>query len=97
MKAEMIRVDVLGPKTVRDILDDLSSTEGEAVYFSVAIDASNKGNEKGMFPVCVRYFSDGVHCKLLDFYEDSDEKANGIHQALINCLEKYELDNRHIS
>lgn len=46
MKAEMIRVNVLGPKTVRDILDDLSSTEGEPVYFSVAIDVSNKGNKK---------------------------------------------------
>ena len=42
-----------------------------------------------MFPVCVRYFSvsDGVQSKLLDFYEDSDETANGIHQALMTCLE----------
>lgn len=63
-KAEMITMNVLGPNTVRDILDDLSPTEGEPVYFSVAIDASNKGNRK-MCPVCVRYFSvsDGVQCK----------------------------------
>ncbi len=49
-----------------------------------------------MFPVCVRYFSvsDGVQCKLLDFYEDCDETADGIRQALMNCLEKYELDIR---
>ncbi len=43
-KAEMITMNVLGPKTVRDTLDDLS--EGEPVYFSVATDASNEGNRK---------------------------------------------------
>ena len=37
----------------------------------------------------------GVQCKLLDFHEDSGETANGIHQALMSCLEKYELDIRH--
>ena len=41
--------------------------------------------------------SDGVQCKLLDFYEDSDETANGLHQALMNCVEKHELDIRHIT
>lgn len=66
-KAEMITMNVLGPMTVRDILNDLSLTEGEPVFYSVATDASNKGNRK-MFPVCVRYFSvsDGVQSKLLD-------------------------------
>ncbi|XP_078257165.1 uncharacterized protein LOC144594484 [Rhinoraja longicauda] len=98
-KAEMITMNVLGPNTVRNIMDDLSPTEeGEPAFFSVATDASNKGDRK-MFPVCVRYFSasDGVQCKLLDFYEDSDETANGIHQALMCCLEKYELDIRHVT
>ena len=52
-----------------------------------------------MFPVCVRYFSvfDCVQSKLLDFYEDSDETANGIHQALMTCLENYELNIRNIT
>ncbi|XP_060761989.1 uncharacterized protein LOC132871654 [Neoarius graeffei] len=61
-------------------------------------DASNKGNRK-MFPVCVRYFSalDGVQSKLLDFYEDSDETANGIHQALIACLDTYGLNVKNIT
>ena len=88
-KAEMITMSVLGPKTVQDILNDLSPTEGEPVCYSIASDTSNKGNRK-MIPVCVRYISvsDGVRCKLLDFYEDSDETANGIHQALMNCLKK---------
>ncbi len=47
----------------------------------------------------MRYFSvsERVQCKLLDFYEDCDEMANGIHKALMSCLEKYELDIRHIS
>ena len=64
-----------------------------SLHIFVATDASNKGNRK-MFPVCVRYFSvaDGVQSKLLDFYEDSDEMANGIHKALMTCLEKYELN-----
>ncbi|KAK0135426.1 hypothetical protein N1851_028718 [Merluccius polli] len=97
-KAEMISMDVLGPSTVGKIVTYLSPAEGEPVYFSIASDASNKGNRK-MFPVCVRYFSvsDGVQSKLLDFYEDSDETANGIHQALMTCLEKYELDIRNIT
>ena len=78
--------------------DVLPPTEGEPVYFSVASDASNKGNRK-MFPACVRYFSvsDGVLFMLLDFYEDSDETANGIHQALMNCLENHELDISHFT
>ena len=85
-KAEMITMNVSGPKTVQDILNDLSPTEGEPVFSSVASDASNKGNRK-MFSVCVRYFSvsDGVQCKLLDFYEGSDETTNGIH-PLYFCL-----------
>ncbi len=45
-KAEMITLNVLGPMTVRDILNDLSPTEGEPVFYSVATDASNKGNRK---------------------------------------------------
>ena len=102
-KAEMIAMNVLAPKTVRDILKELNPPPPPAaaadvctcaapVYFSVATDASNKGNRK-MFPVCLRYFNqdDGVQSKLLDFYEDSDESASGIHNAIIECLTKYEL------
>ena len=55
-KAEMITMNVLGPKTVQDILNDPSLTEGEPVFYSVASNASNKGNRK-MFPVYARYFS----------------------------------------
>lgn len=83
---------------MRNILDDLSPTKGEPVYFFIATDASNKVNRK-MFPPCDRYFSvsEGLQWKLLDFYEDSDETVNGIHQALMNCLEKHELDIRNIT
>jgi len=99
-KAEMLTANVLGPKTVRDILKDLSPTEGEhePVYFSVATDASNKGNRK-MLPVCLRYFNptDGVQCKLLDFYENSDETANGIHRAIMDCLGKHQLNTECIT
>lgn len=78
---------------MRNILDYLSPTDSEPVYFSVATDASNKGNRK-IFLACVRYFSavDGVQSKLLDFYEDSNETANGIHKALMTCIEVYELN-----
>lgn len=41
--------------------------------------------------------SDGVQSKLLEFYEDSDETANGIRQALTTCLKKYELDLNRIA
>ena len=86
----MISVNVLGPSTVGKIVTYLSPAEGEPVYFSIASEASNKGNRK-MFPVCMRYFC--VRC----FYEDSDETAKGIHQALTTCLEKYELNIRNIT
>lgn len=71
----------------------LSPTDSEPVYFSVATDASNKGNRK-IFLASVRHFSavDGVQSKLLDFYEDSDEMANGMRKALMTCIEVYELN-----
>ena len=43
-KAEMITMNVLGPSTVGKIVSYLSPAEGEPVYFSLASDASNKGN-----------------------------------------------------
>uniref|UniRef100_H3A0B7 DUF4371 domain-containing protein n=1 Tax=Latimeria chalumnae TaxID=7897 RepID=H3A0B7_LATCH len=92
-KAELLVTNVMAPKFVRDCLQDLlPSPPEQPVYFSVATDASNKGNRK-MFPMCLRYFtiSDGVQCKLLDFYEDSDESASGIHRAVKNYLEKHQL------
>uniref|UniRef100_H2ZT52 DUF4371 domain-containing protein n=1 Tax=Latimeria chalumnae TaxID=7897 RepID=H2ZT52_LATCH len=86
--------NVLVSKSVRDCLWDLLPLPPEKpVYFSVATDASNKGNRK-MFPMCLQYFtiSDGVQGKLLDFYEDSDESTSGIHRVVKNCLEKHQLN-----
>lgn len=45
-KAEMIAQNVLGPKTVEDILNDLHAPEGEPVNFSVAIDASKETEKR---------------------------------------------------
>lgn len=94
-KAEMIAINVLGPKTVSDILEDISN--GKQQYFAIATDASNKGNRK-MFPLCVRYFTvTGVKCKLLDFYESCDETATGINEAITNRLLEYHLDPQYIT
>ena len=63
-----------------NVLGPKTVQERDPVYFSVATYASNKGNKK----MC----SAGVQCKLLDFYENCDETAKGIHQALIDSLTK---------
>jgi hypothetical protein len=49
------------------------------IFFSVATDASNKGNIK-CYPIVVKYFSEETCIKkeLLNFYKDFDETANAI-------------------
>ncbi|GFT33861.1 uncharacterized protein TNCV_4383541 [Trichonephila clavipes] len=58
------------------------------VPFSVATDASNKGNGK-FFPVAIQYFSpkSGICHKILDFYEDS----TSIKERLCEVMDKSRL------
>lgn len=83
-KAEMITMNVLGPSTVGEVVSYLSPAEAEPVYFSLASDWIREPEK------CFQY-AWGI-----DFFEDSDETANGIHQALMTCLENYKLDIRNV-
>ena len=64
--------------------------------FSIATDASNKGNVK-MFPIAIQYFDikSGINNFVIDFYEDSNEKSEGIYRHLIETLKqnKISIDN----
>jgi hypothetical protein len=55
-KSRSIACNILGPYFTNQIIDDILKTG----FYSLCVDASNKGNEK-MFPFAVQYFSeDGV-------------------------------------
>jgi hypothetical protein len=62
-KAVAISENVLAPYSVELLLNELGTS-----FFSIASDASNKGNRK-FFPLCVRYFNPavGVQDRVLDF------------------------------
>lgn len=58
--------------------------------FSVATDASNKGNIK-TFPLIVTYFTktNGVQNKLLKFYDLPAETAKDIAASIVSHIEEF--------
>jgi hypothetical protein len=52
-KATAIAIDVLAPYFTHIVLEEIKL----AFYYSLAFDASNKGNLK-TYPFCIQYFSD---------------------------------------
>lgn len=97
-KSEAIVKNVLGPKSVEMIINDLKPANQNPVYFSIASDASNKGNQK-LFPIAVRYFTvkSGIQDKLLDFVEDSKEAAEDIFSNIEKCLKSHQLKLTSVS
>ena len=102
-KSEALVQNVLAPKSVETVLNDLSSNK----FFSVSTDASNMKNRK-LFPVCLQYFClDGVHRKLLDFVEQNDESSAEVadmltaslttHGLNIKCMVGYSADNASVN
>lgn len=87
-KCTAIVNQVLYPYSMEIIEEDLKNE----VPFSVATDASNKGNRK-FFPVVIQYFSprNGISHKVLDFYVDSFEDSRSIMEKLCQVLEKAQL------
>uniref|UniRef100_H3AJV7 HAT C-terminal dimerisation domain-containing protein n=1 Tax=Latimeria chalumnae TaxID=7897 RepID=H3AJV7_LATCH len=88
MEAETLVKSVLTPLSL-EFLHELRKSEDP--YFSISTDASNKGNVK-MYPITLEQ---GLQDKLLDFYEDSDETANGITSTV--KLSSYKLTLEKVS
>jgi hypothetical protein len=98
-KAEAIVTEVLGPKSVQQIVVDLTdSNPMMPKEFSIATDASKIKNRK-MFPVCVQYFTaeSGVTRKLLDFTELNDEHSAAVPKMLLESLTNNKLDRARVT
>ena len=93
-KASAIVNNVLQPFALEVVLDKLRT----GLPFSVATDASNKGNRK-LFPVGVRFFtpSDGITSAIIDFYEDPFEDSRSVKQHLCHVLEGHKLSWKSVS
>ncbi|CAF5111813.1 unnamed protein product, partial [Rotaria sp. Silwood1] len=86
-KARSITCNVLGPYFTRKLIDDLS----KAQFYSISVDASNKGNRK-MFPFAVQYFAEtGVARGLVEFIEDPHESANDIVKNICKIIKDHNL------
>lgn len=94
-KMEAIVTEVLGPYALQNVIEDLNK---ENLFFCLQTDASNKKNIK-LFPLVVQYFTvkNGVENKLLDFYENSNESADGMFQAIQKSMEQCNLPFNKVS
>lgn len=83
-KCTRIALKVLGKQSQNIIINDITSNN---LPYSVATDASNKGNIK-MFPLVLRNFlkTEGTKTKLLSFYECAEEKSVTIANSMIEKL-----------
>ncbi|KAG6438962.1 hypothetical protein O3G_MSEX000365 [Manduca sexta] len=93
-KMEALVTEVLGPYSVENVINDLNDN----VFFCLQTDASNKKNIK-LFPLVVQYFSinEGIQNKLLDFYENSNESADGMLEAIKKSMDSYNLSFNQVS
>ncbi|XP_061478100.1 uncharacterized protein LOC133382414 [Rhineura floridana] len=96
-KAECIVENVLGPKSIENVVRALGGRSTKKVPYSIATGVSNKGNRK-MFPVAVRYFDAdlGVQEKLLDFCELPLETAVAISDSLLKIVTDLGLSAENI-
>ncbi|CAF3758816.1 unnamed protein product [Rotaria sp. Silwood1] len=86
-KARSITCNILGPYFTKRVIDDLLNSR----FYSLSIDASNKGNCK-MFPFTVQYFSEiGVSRGLIEFISDPNEAAVDIFKNICKIIDDYKL------
>ncbi|XP_031327822.1 uncharacterized protein LOC116159067 [Photinus pyralis] len=92
-KLTKVVTNVLAKESRKLIIQDLSGNHP----FSLATDASNKGNIK-MFPLVVRYFKKdvGVQTKLLNFFDSSSETSKIIANCLIEKLKEANLNPQNV-
>lgn len=78
-KMEALVTEVLGPYYVETVINDLNNH----LFLCLQTDASNKKNIK-LFPLVVQYFSinEGIQNRLIDIYENSNESADGMFEAI---------------
>ncbi|XP_047999563.1 uncharacterized protein LOC125236694 [Leguminivora glycinivorella] len=94
-KQEALVNEVLAPYALESVLESLRSPD---IFYCVQTDASNKKNIK-LFPLVVQYFDseNGVQNKLIDFYENANESADGMFQAINNSLTDHNLTFDRVS
>lgn len=92
-KAEALVENILAPKSIEMVLEELKVFTDSPVFYSIATDASNKGNRK-LYPIAVRYFDIkcGVKDRMIDFYEDSKESSQAIFDQLMISSESRHLN-----
>jgi hypothetical protein len=86
--------NVLAPFSHELVLKDLKND----IPFSIATDASNKGNRK-FFPVGVQYFipEQGISFRILDFYEDAFEDSQSVRNQLCRVIMDNNLSRMYVS
>jgi len=94
-KMEALVTEVLGPYAIQNVLNDINR---DNLFYCLQTDASNKKNIK-LFPLVVQYFTaeNGIQNKLLDFYENSNESADGMFETIQKSLEQYKLSFHNVS
>jgi hypothetical protein len=82
----------LAPHSLQLVLKNVDSGP-----FSVACDASNKGNSKS-YPVAIRYFDleRGKTSAILDFYDESDETSEAIADKRKECISEAGLSGKQL-
>lgn len=99
-KAASITKNVLLPDCVnlcKEYLLGKFLNYNNVLYYTLATDASNKGNKK-MFPVILYFFhpKTGLNTKLIDFIEQSDESSSAIAESLYKALNDVAIDPTRI-
>uniref|UniRef100_A0A6Q2Y727 DUF4371 domain-containing protein n=1 Tax=Esox lucius TaxID=8010 RepID=A0A6Q2Y727_ESOLU len=96
-KAEALVTNILAP-----LASDFSqSLESKDMYFSIATDASNKGNVK-TFPISVAVQGggtpeQGIQNRVLDFFEQAAESADAVTATLLQKLAEHKLSIHNVS
>jgi hypothetical protein len=93
-KASAIAENVLENFAVEKHVQILVSTSKK---FSIACDASNKGNRK-MFSIAIQYFDikNGINSFVLNFYEDSKECSQDIYDNITRKIKQNNLKIENI-
>lgn len=91
-KMEALAENILCPLSIEIHLKAINDRK-----FSIASDASNKGNVK-LFPIAIQYFDvkSGLNNFVLDFYEDANEKSDNIYSKLKHSLIENKIETKNL-